>query len=136
MKTKKLSEYIDMLEKEGLLVSVRGQAESQESAASAESIEVKDVSYNSILSGEGTLFICKGANFKVQYLKDALKKGAVGLVADSKAPWLSQCGDILNRVPCLMVSDMRRAISRISAMYFDRSWNKGLKLIGDRKSVV
>ena len=69
MKTKKLSEYIYMLEKEGLLVSVRGQAESQESqesTASAESIEVKDVSYNSILSGEGTLFICKGANFKVQ----------------------------------------------------------------------
>ena len=91
MKTKMLSEYINMLEKESLLVSVRGQAESPESA---DSIEVKDVSYNSIRSGEGTLFICKGANFKVQYLKDALKKGAVGLVADSKAPWLSQCGVI------------------------------------------
>ena len=130
MKTKMLSEYINMLEKEGLLVAVRGQAESQESAASAESIEVKDVSYNSILSGEGTLFICKGANFKVQYLKDALEKGAVGCVADSKAPWLSQCEDILNGVPCLVVSDMRRALSRISALYFDRSWDKGLKLIG------
>lgn len=127
MKIKMLSEYIQMLEKEGLLISVRGQAESQESASS---MEVKDVSYNSILSGAGTLFICKGANFKVQYLRDALEKGAVGCVADSKAPWLSQCGDILNGVPCLMVSDMRRAISRISAMYFDRSWDKGLKLIG------
>lgn len=124
MKIKMLSEYISMLEKEGMLVSVSGQA------GSATSIEVKDVSYNSILSGEGTLFICKGANFKVQYLKDALEKGAVACVAEEKAPWLSQSEEVLNGVPVLVVSNMRRAISRISAMYFDRSWDKGLKLVG------
>lgn len=124
MKIRMLSEYISMLEKEGLLVSIRGQS------GSAPSIEIKDVSYNSILSGEGTLFICKGVNFKVQYLQDALEKGAIACVADEKAQWLLLCEDILNEIPCLVVSDMRRAISKISAMYFDRSWDKGLKMVG------
>ena len=124
MKIKTLSEYISMLEREGLLVSVMGQA------GSATSIEVKDVSYNSILSGEGTLFICKGANFKVQYLKDALEKGAVACVTEENASWLSQFEEVLDLVPVLVVSNIRRAISRISAMYYDRSWDEGLKLVG------
>lgn len=125
MEVKMIREYVSMLEKEGLLDFVIG-ADGHKKLEDS----VKDISYNSMLCGEGTLFICKGANFKAEYLEDALKKGACGCVADSKAPWLLQQKDILKEIPCLGVKDIRRAISKISSLYFDRSWDKGLKLVG------
>ena len=98
MEVKMIREYVSMLEKEGLLDFVIGADGHKKLEAS-----VKDISYNSMLCGEGTLFICKGANFKAEYLEDALKKGACGCVADSKAPWLLQQKDILKEIPCLGV---------------------------------
>lgn len=116
MKIKSLDEYRVMLEKEGLLAEHGG-------AASGFCRSIHDISYNSMRVKEGTLFICKGANFKAQYLEDALEKGACGYIAERDMCMASD-------VPFIVVKDMRRAISRISAMYFDRSWNDGLKIIG------
>lgn len=113
MKMRILNEYKDMLEKEGIVVHANGDF----------SREINDISYNSMLVNEGTLFICKGANFKAQYLADAIEKGACGYVAEKDM-------GMGEEVPYIIVSDMRRAISRISAMYFDRSWDEGLKIIG------
>ncbi|MBQ6900626.1 MAG: UDP-N-acetylmuramyl-tripeptide synthetase [Firmicutes bacterium] len=113
MKIKTLNDYKMMLENEGLLAASGGLLPAQ----------VKDISYNSMLVKEGTLFICKGANFKAQYLEDALAKGACGYIAERD---MGMAAD----VPFMVVNDMRRAISRISAMYFDHSWDDGLKIIG------
>ena len=125
MRIKTLEEYIEMLRKEDLLVSSEG-IDTGALAGAGSEVQIKDVSYNSILCGEGTLFICKGANFKEQYLKDALENGAVAYVCTPDFAEKEQ----LSSVPRIVVSDMRKAISRISALYFDRSWDKGLKLVG------
>ena len=122
MKYRILEEYADMLEKEGLLISYDGGC----ARDAGMDVQIKDISYNSILCGEGTLFICKGANFKSQYLSDAIEKGAVGFVCSSDFDEI----DRFKNIPHLVVGDMRRAISKISAMYFDRSWDRGLKLVG------
>lgn len=71
---KTIAEYKQMLVAEGLLAS--------DNAETADfSQEVTDVSYNSLTVKPGTLFLCKGANFKETYLADALAKGACGYVA-------------------------------------------------------
>lgn len=85
--------------------------------------KVTDISYNSLTVTPGTLFLCKGANFKVEYLQDALDKGACGYVAERDM-------NVGADVPCLITEDIRKAISKISAFYFGRSWDKGLQLIG------
>lgn len=41
--------------------------------------EVTDVSYNSLTVKPGTLFLCKGANFKEAYLADALAKAPAAM---------------------------------------------------------
>lgn len=108
--------YKEMLEQLGLLKACNADTADFER-------EVCDVSYNSLTVKPGTLFLCKGANFKPEYLADALEKGACGYAAERDLGMGPE-------VPCLLVNDMRAAISKISAFYFDRSWDHGLKLIG------
>ncbi len=125
MKIKSLNQYKKMLEEQNLLLSYGGIGNADGSSDLTEglNVKVKDITYNSILAKEGTLFICKGANFKSEYLKDALEKGCVGYVAERNM-------DMAANIPYLIVNDIRKAISKISAMYFDRSWDEGLKIIG------
>lgn len=68
----------------------------------------------------GTLFICKGATFKEQFLYDALEKGSICYVSEVKY-------DV--EAPCIMVSDIRKAMAYISDMYYRSVW-KNMQLIG------
>lgn len=52
---------------------------------------------------EKTLFICKGAAFRPQYLLDAVKKGAVAYISETKMEV---------PVPGLIVKDIRKAMAR------------------------
>lgn len=64
---KTIAEYKQMLVAEGLLAS--------DNAETADfSQEVTDVSYNSLTVKPGTLFLCKGANFKEAYLRTRLPR--------------------------------------------------------------
>ena len=116
MKNKKLKDYRDELKKLNLL-------EWDNKDTADFDIEVKDISYNSLTVKPGTLFICKGANFKQEYLADALKRGACGYVSDRNM-------GLNPNIPVLAVNDLRTAISKISAKYFDKSWDEHLKIIG------
>lgn len=122
---KKLKEYKDILEKNNLLAEYHGEPEQLEAI-------VNDVSYNSMQVKQGTLFICKGANFKAQYLIDAIEKGAVCYVAEKGSyEALSDIEDVrTGHTPCFVVNDMRAAISKLSAFFFDESWNSKLKITG------
>ena len=51
----------------------------------------------------GTLFICKGAHFKVDYLKEAIERGAIAYISEKKY-------DLEDEFPHLTVSDIRLAI--------------------------
>ena len=59
---------------------------------------VELVSYNSQEVVPGTLFVCKGAHFKPDYLKDAARRGAFAYVSERAYP---EAG-----LPCVLVKDM------------------------------
>lgn len=83
--------------------------------------EINRVTYDSRTVEKDTLFICKGKNFKDEYLLDSFNKGAVIYVSESV---------ILKDIPYIIVNDMREAITKISGFFHDFSWNDNLNMIG------
>ena len=114
MKIKKLSAYLTKLTYEGLVAC------SAVSDAEAD-LEVAYISYNSLDVREGTAFICKGLNFRDEYLDDAVEKGACCYVAERI---------IRTDVPYIIVNDMRKAMSEIGSLFYDNIWNEKLKMVG------
>ena len=98
-----VKEYIDLLKSENIL---------------NETIDCDDilnrqvnlVSYNSKEVEENTLFIVKGVLFKNEYLKEAIDNGVFVYVSEKKF-------DV--DIPCILVSDIRKALSCMAAMYFN-----------------
>ena len=113
---KKLVDFLNMLAESGLCAG--------DNSGSADfNIEIRDITYNSLEAGEGALFICKGAGFREEYLKDAMQKGAAAFVceAGSKVHQVCKTAPELAAIPHIVVTNMRKAISKISAFFFDRS---------------
>lgn len=106
----KISNYIKLLDENNLI--------SEKSISS--DCEISHISYNSQDIKEGTLFICKGAHFKDEYLNDAVSKGAVCYISERKMD-----------VDCdyILVNDVRAAIPLVADMYFEQAWDK-ISLVG------
>lgn len=127
IKTKTLKDYIDLLASRGLLL---------EQTAGEELLhtEIRYISHNSLDVKPGTLFICKGLNFKPAYLADALKEGAVCYMAEQKVSLKGEGGadgaEKGAEAPFVLVSNMRKAMSAVSAFFFDEIWNEKLTMIG------
>lgn len=85
-----------------------------------ENAEIGYISYNSRDIKENTLFLCKGAHFKEQFLCDALNKGAVAYVSEKKYEI---------EAPCILVSDIRKAMYLMANFFYNNAWKK-LKLVG------
>ena len=119
---KTLDKYYKMLSDEGLLVNY----------SSESNVLIKGLSYNSKHITEGTLFVCKGLNFKEAYLMEALKKGAVAYVCEEGS--LLSKGEPVNfdgkAVPRLVINDMRTAMTKLGSLFYDNVWNDKLTLIG------
>ena len=111
-----LGDYWQLLQKEGLLSS------DAPLPAALLSRPVRLVSCDSQNVGPDTLFIVKGAHFKGRYLADALARGAFVYLADR--PW-EEAGD----APCLLVSDVRRAMALLADFYYDHPSGK-LSVVG------
>ena len=77
MEKYKVKDYIDLLKEENLISEVINCDDILEK-------EVNLVSYNSKEIEEDTLFICKGINFKDEYLKEAIDNGVFIYVAERK----------------------------------------------------
>lgn len=103
-----LAEYAAALRDAGLLV------ESTLSAALAQT-PVECFTYDTRELTGTTLFLCKGARFKEDYLRDALWRGAVAYVADRKH-------DV--DAPYLLVSDIRHALVVLGRLYFNHVTDK------------
>lgn len=69
------------------------------------------VSCDSKVVVPNTLFICKGASFKAQYLLDAVAQGAFAYVSERAYP------EALG-VPCIRVSDIRTAMGLMADLSF------------------
>lgn len=57
-----------------------------------------------------TLFVCKGARFKAEYLMDAMRKGAFAYVSEVPYPEVP--------LPCIRVKDIRTAMGRIADLAY------------------
>lgn len=105
-----LKVYRDALLKEGLICE--------------ENInEINDVQYISYDSNDirpNTLFVCKGAHFKEEYLKSAMEKGVCCYISEKKYSVEANC---------IIVSDIRRSMGIIVNIYYEDIWKK-FNLIG------
>ena len=110
---KSLRSYIDILKDQII--------ETNEMCDICDKAIITQVSYNSMDVKPGTLFICKGANFKEEYLDSAIEKGAVCYLADKM---------MRNDVPAIIVKDIRESLSIASAHMYDHIWNDKLTEIG------
>lgn len=89
-------------------------------AEDGEDVTVRYLSFDTRDMRDGTLFFCKGVHFREEYLAQAEALGATAYVSETRYP---------SRLPCLLVSDVRKAMS--AAAFFDASERySGLKVIG------
>lgn len=75
-----------------------------------------EVTYDSRQVKKDTLFFCKG-NFKVEYLKSAIKKGTTGYVAERK--YITD-----PNISYLIVTDVHKAMALLGAAFYDYPQNK------------
>ncbi len=94
-----LKEYTDLLRRSGLLIHKEN----------TDNIFVRSFSYNSRNVGKDCLFICKGYNFKPEYLEDAIAKGAVCVLSEINYGFNG---------PYILVRDVRKALAIVSSLYY------------------
>lgn len=104
------SNYYEMLRANGIVTASK----------ISDLCRIDHISYNSGDIKENTLFVCKGAHFKEEYLNSSVAGGAVIYVSEKK--YEADCDYII-------VSDIRRAIALIANLYYENIWNK-LQLVG------
>lgn len=109
-----LNDYIALLEERNLLASPVPEGLDR-------SAPVELVSYDSREVVPGTLFLCKGAHFKAEFLQMAQDKGAIAYVSQTPYPD--------SPLPCVLVSDMRGAIAPLADLFYNHPSGK-LKVIG------
>lgn len=105
-----ITSFIDLFEKNSILAENNCDL----------NLSVGNISYNSREVTENTLFFCKGAHFKEQFLLDALNKGAVAYVSERKYNI---------DAPCIIVTDIRKSLYLTANFFYDNAWDK-LNLIG------
>ena len=105
-----LSEYIALLKERSLFV----RAESADPGRTVENLTFDDRE-----SIPGTLFICKGARFKEEYLKNAYAKGAFAYVSERS---YGVPGGVI-------VADVRKAMAYLAVLFTDNAAQK-MRLVG------
>lgn len=108
-----IKQLAKILQKEGLLTDCFCPPEQQEH-------EFTNLSYSSAQVQPNTFFICKGAAFKEQYLLDAIERGAGAYLAEQR---------YTDAVPCLIVNDIRKAMSLASVAFYHQPY-RNFRLIG------
>jgi UDP-N-acetylmuramyl-tripeptide synthetase len=113
MKKHSIEEYVRLIEANNLLIHKDYPPEVARKT-------VRKLAYNSNKVGSDTLFICKGAGFKEEYLDAAIHNGAIMYVSEV---------NYHKKISCLIVNDIQKALSLASNLYFNYPWNN-LTLIG------
>ncbi len=81
---------------------------------------IEYLTYNSKKAHEGTMFVCKGNNFKEQYLNEAINNNILVYVSEIK---------YVEDKPYIIVSDVRKALAVLSALYTNYP-EKNINMIG------
>ena len=98
-----LNDYIALLEARGLLAA-------PVPAGLDRAAPVELVSYDSREVVPGTLFLCKGAHFRAEFLQMARDRGAAAYVSQAPYPEID--------LPCILVSDMRLTIAPLADLFY------------------
>ena len=64
----------------------------------------------------GTLFICKGAHFKAQYLLDAAARGAFCYISEKPYPEAD--------IPCILTEQVRPAMAILASRFYNDPWKR------------
>ena len=99
MKYYKLADYARLLHNKNML--------KQSELGTVEDITIENLTYDSRSVTTNTLFICKGAAFREEYLQEAVSRGAVAYVSERKYESL---GDF----PHIIVHDIRKAMADLA----------------------
>ena len=110
----KLLDYIKKLKEKDLLIE-------ENINEKIKNKNVNILTYNSKNVKDNSLFICKGINFKIDFLNEALNKGAFAYVAEEKYKEENK--------PYIIVSDVRKALAVLSALYTNYPQKK-INMIG------
>lgn len=108
-----IKQAVELLEQDGLLVGYDCPPQLLEHRFS-------HLSYSSADVTPDTFFICKGAAFKEEYLRDAIAKGAGVYLAQSLYE-----GDC----PHILVSDIRKAMSLVSIAFYQKAY-RNFRVVG------
>ncbi len=106
-----LAGFLNIFEQAGLLVLSDGDVMT----------EIRHLSFDTRDLRANTLFFCKGAHFKEEYLIQAASNGAVAYVSETRYEGVS--------IPCVLVRDIRRAMSIAALFHYDHPAEK-LKTVG------
>ena len=113
MKVYSLRSYMQALDEAGLLADYK---------IINDTLAVEHITYHSKDTRQYTLFACKGAAFRKEYLDEAVDNHIACYVSE-------QAYDTNVPVSYLIVKDIRSAMALIADMFFDRAYQK-LTLIG------
>lgn len=114
METYKLGKYIEKLKEKNLFVE-------ENISQEIKNKNINIFTYDSREVKENTLFACKGANFKKEYLYNSLNNGAIAYVAEKNYKEEDK--------PYIVVSDIRKAIAVLSALFTNYP-EKQINMIG------
>ena len=109
-----IKQAVELLEQDGLLVGYDCPPQLLEHRFS-------HLSYSSADVTPDTFFICKGAAFKEEYLRDAIAKGAGVYLAQSLYEGVD--------CPHILVSDIRKAMSLVSNAFYQKAY-RNFRVVG------
>jgi len=108
----KIADLREKLAAEGILLNA--------GEKTPENAEISLVSYDSREVIPGALFVCKGAGFKEEYLAKAASAGAAAYASEKRYD---------SPLPCLLVSDIRRAMAVLANAWDGEAW-RAFTLVG------
>ena len=108
-----VKEYIEILKEENCLLETKNCNDILDTV-------VDLVSFNSKEIQENTLFVCKGVTFKKEYLEEAIDNGVFVYISEV---------DYGVNIPCILVKDILKVLSCMSAMYFNYPGEK-INIVG------
>ena len=109
-----IKQAVELLEQDGLLVGYDCPPQLLEHRFS-------HLSYSSADVTPDTFFICKGAAFKEEYLRDAIAEGAGVYLAQSLYEGVD--------CPHILVSDIRKAMSLVSIAFYQKAY-RNFRVVG------
>lgn len=115
MKQYLLKDYIELLQKENLMKEIY-------LCDNLLNLPIEKLEHNSKNVTANTLYICKGLNYKPEYLAEAISNGATAYIAEQEN--ITQ-----PNFPHIVVTNIRKALAVTSCMFFDFPADK-INMIG------